>query len=445
MYDQAEGMVGNEVAKGNLHVTTLPPDLPGFIVGIPSGRLNVLPGFVGSIAQQLATEGHAADAMIMITDNGATPHATIAKDFAAIDRTLTETGVPVYLQTGETKQMAFQEIARRLPPELQNDPEAMRIAENYLTKGGYGPQRVRMEAYLSTLGYKNQEESNGHLKRVHLSLDDDLAFNGGKVPYLQPEYGQRHGIMFEENGAAFIPRDEVAPNVEWKAQRNFTPYIDTLGQSAAKVGIPIYEEGRNDQNPALEATEGGKRRTTFREHGADNSRLIEDPNAKFLLGFGKKWGMPDFEAYSKLLTDVQAGGEGELNVLAVPTGDSKSIGVLTHPVNMDTAHTAKNWADPAANLLAFLITDPKISDTHKIMHSIDANGVSRTNGVRAEMCLLIGPDGLLKQITDAFGDYHVAAQVSSTFEHRRLGGAVRATEAVATFSEFMGMELAAVM
>jgi len=435
-----------EMGDSKVAVTTLPSELPPLIISIPSGRFTTLPPFLSEVMTQAAEEGYDHNAMVMITDNGNTPSQEIAKNFSTLDGIAAQLDIPIYIQTGETKQEAYKQIVSRFPQKLQDDPLAMEVAKKLLTSGGYGPQRTRLETYVSTNGFTSNELSQP-VNRITLSLDDDLRTNQGQVPYLTEGYANAHNIPIEENGAAFIPRGDFQQEgtVRWQKQDIFDPYRQVLGKTATPLNIPVYQEGRNDQNPALEATQGGKIITTFKEHGADNSPQITDPNARFLMAFAKKWGNPDVEAYSKLVADVQAGKESpELNVMAIPTGESKTIGVLTHPVNMDTAHTAKDWSQTPADLLAFLITDPEISDKYGTMSLFDTQGKSKTNGVRAEMCLLIGPDGLLKQISDAFQNYHVAAQVSTVFEHKRMP-TLRAPEAVATFSEFLGMELAAVV
>lgn len=431
----------------DLEYTSLPTELPALIISIPSGRLDRLSAMVPELINRFRSEQPVSSAMIMITDNGDTSVKDIKTGFQ-LPPEIETSEVPVFMMTGDTKGAAYEAISQRLPEHIQNDPEAMRVVHHLLVNGGYGPQRVRLEAYLSTLGPGEQIEENGHLRRVNLSLDDDLSTKRG-VPSVKPEFAQIHNIPLEVNGAVYLPKADVENGaVSWNPdQEVLRPYFDVLGKTLGETGHEAYHEGRNDQNPALEATQGGTIRTTYREHAADGTAPIEDPNARFLLAFARKWHNPDVEAYSKLLSDVRAGQSiAELPVGAVLTGPSKTIGILTHPVNMDTAHSAKNWADEAANLLPFLVTDPRISDKYGTMSNHE-NGVSRTNGVRAEMCLLIGENGLLKQITDAFGQCRLAAQVSTVFEHRRLGGApgIRAPEVVATFSEFLGMELASIV
>lgn len=439
----------NEYQNAQLEYTTLPPELPPFIVSVPSGRPHLWGPFIKDVTTTFNIEQPASHMMIMITDNGSTPIEELEEKIQ-LPADFDTDEFPVYVMTGESKQAAFEEIVRRFPEHLQQDPQAMRVAEHLLTKGGYGTQRIRLETYLSTLGESPRtEEVSGHIERTVLSLDDDLGMNRG-VPYLHQASAQKYGLPTDINWAAYVTHEELKNGViDWETSRPvFSPYTDVMGKTLSEVqhkGIRAYYEGRNDQNDALERTNGGTEHTAFREHHADDTHEITDPNARFILGFGRKWGNPDVEAYSKLLSDVKAGKEvAELPMQSVLTGKAETIGVHTHPINMDTAHMARDWTHKVTNALPYLITDPAISDKYGTMSHI-VDGKSKTNGVRAEMCLLIGDNGLLKQMSDAFDETYLAAQVSSTFEHKRLGGThgLRSPEAVAAFSEFLGMELAA--
>lgn len=446
-----QALLERENQKTKVEYTTLPPELPPFIVSVPTGRLHLMGGFIQEVTDTFQLEQPAENMMIMITDNGSTPVDEIEAKIQ-LPPDLNTDEFPVYMMTGESKRAAFEAIVSRFPDHLQNNPQAMRVAEHLLTKGGYGTQRLRLEAYLSTLGDSPRtEEVSGHVERTVLSLDDDLGMNRG-VPMLKNYFATEHNLPMDTNWAAYVTHEQLHNGViHWDTSNPvFSPYTDVMGKTLMDVqhkGIRAYYEGRNDQNDALERTNGGQIHTAFREHHAEDTHEITDPNARFILGFGRKWGNPDVEAYSKLLSDVEAGREvAELPMQSVLTGKAETIGVHTHPVNMDTAHMARDWSQEVTNMLPYLITDPAISDKYGTMsHFVD--GKSKTNGVRAEMCLLIGDNGLLKQISDSFEQTYLAAQVSSTFEHKRLGGVhgLRSPEAVAAFSEFLGMELASVV
>jgi|GEM_PF-2329683 len=431
-----------------LNYEFLPPSIADLNIAIPTGRPAEAALLAEQVLRQSDVEGLQSPDMYFAL-YGINSDESVLRNFTLLPDTDTRAN-PMFMMTSQTKVAVYRAIRERLPPQIQNDPSAVEVVKYFCTGGHYAPQREQLGLPFSTRSQKlpDFEERDGHLSRIVGQLDDDLVLSA--VPYLREEKARELLLSTGTNSAALLHEIHLTNGcVEWETDQLLSPYTLILGRKLGEAGIRTYQRGQNTQNIALEATNGGATPQSFVEHFDATSVQIDDPNAVFILAFGKKFRKPDFEASSNLCTFARTGIElADLPIVAIPTGRSETIGLQTHDVNMDTAHQFRDWSNPLSDILFYVMSHPEISDKYRTMSNL-VGGVSRTGGVRAEMCSLIGPDGLLKQISDAFHDSgpYLAAQVSSTFDHRRLGGTngLRAPECVAAFSEMLGMQLAEII
>ncbi len=424
----------------------LPPDIKKLNVSMPTGRPQQAAVLTEQLLRNAQEEGVDSDFYFALYGSGSDKR--VQQEFTLSPDTDTYAH-PMYMMTGRTKKEAFQALSERLPQRITSDAERMAIVEYFCTGDQYAPQRETASLPFSGLSEKKPDfiEENGQFERIVGQLDDDLA--SGEVPILDSQKAEELGLQTGINWTGLIHNGHVTNEyVRWEKQDVFKPYTNVLGKKLREVGIRTHQRGINTQNDALGGTKGGSVPQSFREHVDERSPQILDPNARFVVAFGKKFWHPDYEAYYNLLTYAQSGQEiADSPLVAIPTGPSETVGIQTHDVNMDTAHQFRDWSSLVTDSLFYVMSHPRISDKFGTMSNI-VNGRSVTGGVRAEMCGLIGPNGTLKQLSDAFTDGpFLAAQVTSTFDHRRLGGAngLRAPESIAAFSEMLGMQLAEIV
>ena len=407
-----------------LEKALLPSTLPDITFTIPSGRLNQVAGLINQIDMQCELEEITDNRMVLISVHGHPSAPDIARAFADITNTLT----PIYLMTAETNEVLLRALEMELPEDLRDSSSHMRVVSNLVNRTEYVGQRTKL-----MLPFSNFDHSQ-HENLMDIGLDDDLAF--GKVPLVRDPYRYAASSGKRPNEKMYVPRHfSLNGDVSWHNLPLISPY-----KNIGDGHIPSRQRvrGINGQNTAL----GQGEFAVFQEDVDDQSPVIAG-FARYAIAVGQKWNNPDVEAIDKLRSDIGNGGlNGEISLEAILTTLPETVGYQTHDVNMDPAHMARYWKSGVIDMLPWLGSNPEISDKYGTMSRFDPiTRRSTTLGMRAEMWLLVGPNGLLKQLSDEFGQTYLAAQTAAVFEHKRLGGSIRTSEVVAAFSEKLGLTL----
>lgn len=430
--------------KPRVEDAVLPSSLPELTITIPTGR----PGNAGELViqaiDQLKVEAPNTDAMFLLALHGDPSDEQLTQAFAHIPSSDRQR-YPVYFMTKDTNSHLYEKLLGALPTDVTEDPFKKSVVKDMALKTHYANQRTKMLWPFST------DEESQHSEHVDLSLDDDLSVKSendpdrnsrrSRIPKITEAFAERYGIPIQVNGKVYLPRDldlSDPNNISWIENNSMYPYLHV--NNGFKPEFPPRARGINEQNTALEKGVFAP----FLEHLDENSPVLTDPNMRYVLAFGSKWNNPDVEAWYKLLSDIKSGDErSELAVQAVLTGNPAAIAMATHPVNMDTAHMARYWKHgKVMHMFPWLASSPEISDKFGTISRTNADGSSGTLGYRAEMWLLVGENGLLKQVSDALNQQYLAVQTSAVFEHRRLpNSSIRANEAISAFSEFLGLTM----
>lgn len=402
--------------------TQLPQILPDITVTIPTGRLNQAGRVVQQVDEQITKEGLPISRMALLNIHGSPTQDEITAIFKGTRRSK---DMPIFLMTNAVRHVLLNRISAILPHYIRVSNRYTRVSSDLVLNTYYGNARTGLMLPFSTI-FSSQHETH-----ADISMDDDLAL--GPVPFLND---MTLGQTGAPNEKMYVPRNYITNgHVLWKDIPLIGPYEDIRHGT---IPERKHHAGTNTQNTALDKGEYA----IFIEDVDPNSPAIRD-NPSVAIAIGQKWNNPDVEAFNKLHRDILSGGtSGEVPLEAILTGQPEDIGFRVHRDNMDTAHMARYWAHPVIDSLPWLVSNPAISDKYGTMSRINPEtGGSTTLGMRAEMWLLVGENGLLRQLSDSLGTPYIAAQTAAVFEHRRLGGSVRTPETVSTFSELLGLTL----
>jgi hypothetical protein len=330
------------------------------IVAIPAYQRQLEGDHIGTLPHLIADCVHAserecADVGILVTDDSPDEFAALnAPSIRCALGNVPDILPPIWFLDRADRLTLWERVEPAIGDGV--NPELTALARSMLVDGGYGPQRVRIQALTFGLGVPI------------MSRDSDLAL----LPVKPFPGGNTHGHRFQyvrELPAAFDPE----PHATYLSPRLAATLGMTIAEAAAS-GIPVYDELIVTKDAALTACNAGADGV---EYGylprgipsiRERSRIITSV-------FAHKWGTPDINGFRSLLAYISR--ERGMGAYALPVashGEGRSSFVVCSTPNPDCG-TETTISSSLEVMVPWLVSNPALIGKGKTLLS---------TGVRAE-------------------------------------------------------------
>jgi len=377
---------------GRMEKTALPKTFEGeAVVFIPAyeryvedGNLGTLIQLVRDISEASVREG--IPVSIIISDDTATlkdPDKKV-EDFSgkrldqlrarlldlAFDSSSTMKETPPIYWVGRAQREAMLEgfesyfkeaVAKVLEKDGINDASEtdrhFETVKHLMSWGGYGPQRVRGQGM--TFG----------AEQPIVSRDSDLILvHGEATEGMKSAVAGTHDQGF---GFIFSARQERHITVNSDPDHAFLGHIKNsgLGQTLGEIqkkypGVVIYEGFEVTKDKGLSDVIANPKKPAAFHLRATREALDVDPKAKVFESTGHKWGSPDVNGFTALISKIVT-GESRLAAVALPaemkgTRVGEFSGMLVDKITNPDCAVATGLASELRHAIPWLVTKPKI-------------------------------------------------------------------------------------